>query len=149
MSSFPVPSRVEVAQCTAEELDHTAEIGVRVHAETPEQLYACAALAMFALTGAQAVPDSAPTPRQVGVKATDPESLLVDWLNELLYLHEVQHEIYTACTVTAWSPTTIQATVEGRPLATPPVLHIKAVTYHLLQVRQDEKGWHAQVVFDI
>ncbi len=149
MNPSTAPSRVEVAQCTAEELDHTAEIGVRVHAETPERLYACAALAMFALTGAQADPGSPDTPRQVQVKAMDPESLLVDWLNELLYLHEVHHEVYTACTVLAWEPTGIQATVEGRPLATPPVLHIKAVTYHLLQVRQDEKGWHAQVVFDI
>lgn len=136
-------------RCPYEELGHTAEIGIRVHAATPEQLYACAALSMFALIAADPAPGSPATPREVQVTSPDPESLLVDWLNELVYLHEVHHETYTGCTVHHWEPTAIRATVMGHPLAGPPALHIKAVTYHLLEVRQDETGWHAQVVFDI
>jgi SHS2 domain-containing protein len=83
------------------------------------------------------------------VESLDAESLLVDWLNELLYLHETTGEIYTQFTVKTWIPTRLEATVGGGPPHLPPIRHIKAVTYHQLRVSHDAGGWTAQVYFDI
>lgn len=85
----------------------------------------------------------------VSLTAVDAESLLVDWLNELLYLHETTGDVFTRYELAAWSPTRLEATVSGGPPAQRPRLHIKAVTYHQLHVAQTAVGWTADVFFDI
>ena len=140
---------MEENRCDYQELSHTAEVGIRVRADSPAALYACAAQAMFALLEAGEDPAETPTPRTVTVESMDPESLLVDWLNELLFLYETTGQVFTQCQVTKWSPTRLEATVYGRTPTRPPRFDIKAVTYHDLQVGQDEEGWFAQVIFDI
>lgn len=135
--------------CRIEELGHTADIGLRIRADSPRALFACAGQAMFDLAGAKTDNAGPSNQRSVVVTSIDVESLLVDWLSELLYLHETTGEVYTDCLVTSWSPTRLEATVEGGPPAQPPILHIKAVTYHQLRVVEEEGGWLAQVYFDI
>lgn len=135
--------------CRFEELGHTAEIGLRIQAGAPEELFACAAQAMFSLLRAPVNPEQPPRVHHVQIDAHDGESLLVDWLNELLYLHETTGAIFDECTVLRWTLTHLEAEVRGRkPLATPS-LHIKAVTYHQLAITADADGWTAQVYFDI
>jgi len=79
-------------RCDYEELEHTAEIGLRVRAATPAALFACAATGMFALIDAQ--PGEQRMRHVVTIESSDAESLLVDWLSELLYWHERDGEIY-------------------------------------------------------
>ena len=136
-------------ECEFEELGHTAEIGVRVWAPTAAELFACAARAMFSLLRVPADRSAAAVARSVTVRSMDVESLLVDWLSELLYLHEVYGEIYSAVQMREWTPGALRAQVIGWPPAGSPVLHIKAVTYHDLVVQQDAGGWSAQIYFDI
>ena len=135
--------------CRYQELGHTAEIGLAVQADAPEHLFACAAQGMFALLRTSSVPDAASVRHTVTLDALDGESLLVDWLSELLYLYETTGAIFTDCTVTRWTPTHLEAQVVGRRPQTPPVVHIKAVTYHQLQLVAGADGWSAQVFFDI
>jgi SHS2 domain-containing protein len=136
-----------VQPCEFEELSHTAEIGLRVRAATPGQLFACAGMGLFALTGA--VPAAVEVERTVAVESPDVESLLVDWLSELVYLYETTGCAFHGITVTEWSPQRLVATVcGGRPTALPR-LHVKAVTYHDLAVRGRDGGWEAQVFLDI
>ena len=136
-------------RCRYEELAHTADIGIRVRARSPAALFACAAEAMFKLTGAIVDEESIATPRFVTVESLDVESLLVDWLNELLYQYEIQGEIYIHCRITSWEPTRLEAIIHGcRPIE-PSVVHIKAVTYHQLQLTEKEDGWTAEIFFDI
>ncbi len=80
----------KLAPCIVEELSHTAEIGLRMWAPTLADLYACAAVAMCDLVDAQPDTHGPAQGRSVAVAAPDWESLLVDWLNELLYLQEFQ-----------------------------------------------------------
>lgn len=136
--------------CTYEELSHTADIGIRLQANSPAALFACAGQAMFKLAGAVADDDSLATPRYVTVESGDAESLMVAWLNELLYQHEVNREVYLRCVVTAWEPTRLEAIIHGCRPAEPPILHIKAVTYHQLRVvEKEDGGWMAEIYFDI
>jgi SHS2 domain-containing protein len=136
-------------QCRFEELGHTAEIGLSVQADAPELLYACAARGMFSLLRTQPDPQAPPVRHSVKLDALDGESLLVDWLSELLYLYETTGAIFDDCDVTRWTPTHLEAQVSGRRALTPPAVHIKAVTYHQISVTAGADGWAAQVYFDI
>ena len=133
--------------CEFEELAHTAEIGLRVRAAAPGPLFACAGMALFALTGATS--GRIEIERDVTVESLDAESLLVDWLSELVYLYETTGCAFHDIEVTEWSPQRLAATVRGGRPAMPPRLHVKAVTYHDLHVRRTGAQWEVQVFLDI
>ncbi len=135
--------------CRFEELSHTAEIGLRIYADAPEDLFACAAQAMFSLLNAATDADQPPLVHHIRLDADDGESLLVDWLNELLYLYETTGALFTECAILRWTPTHLEAEARGRKPLTAPSIHIKAVTYHQLAVTTGDQGWTAQVYFDI
>lgn len=132
-----------------QELAHTADIGLLMSAPDGATLFAGAARAMFGLIYEQLAGPLTAASRQVTVQAPDPESLLIDWLNELLFLYEVDDLAYTEVTMARWGPTQLEATVRGRRPTRPPVLHIKAATYHQIRVRPVPTGWEAQLFFDI
>ncbi len=154
---------MDTTACRTEELAHTSEIGLRAHAATLGDLFGCLARAMIDLTGAQpddeAAEDAESLTLEVDVSAVDVESLLVDWLNEVLYLHEVTGVVPERVTVHAVTPPTLQAreiraTVAGRRGRGLPDLQIKAVTYHQLSVvrqntAEQDGEWKAEVFFDI
>lgn len=137
--------------CSLEELAHTADIGVRVRAASAESLFACAARALFTLMGITGAQDGAfaAAEVEVAVESADTPALLVDWLNELLYLHETTGLVYDRCTFDAWQPDRLRATVVGAPATGRPIMHIKAVTWHQLLVERDGDGWLAEIFFDI
>jgi SHS2 domain-containing protein len=133
--------------CTLEELAHPADVGMRVRAPTREALFACAARSLFVLAGA---PPGRPTERQrVSVTAGDAESLLVEWLNELLYRYETSGQIVAEAQIVAWSPTALTADVWCAPPAEPPHYAIKAVTYHRLRLAETPDGWIAEYYVDV
>jgi SHS2 domain-containing protein len=140
---------MQLSECTFEELGHTAEVGLAVQAPTPAQLFACAARGMFALLRVEVDGGEVVDARRVSVSAYDAESLLVDWLNELVYLYETTGALYTHCAMESWEPTALTAEVAGYRPASAPAIHIKAVTYHQLSVRQEGEHWSARVFFDI
>ena len=88
----------------------------------------------------------------VEVDAADRDTLLVAWLNELLYLHETQGFVMAEFAVQSLTDTALRAEVWGEPVDRarhPLVGHVKAVTFHLLQVRSTARGWEGQVVVDV
>ena len=141
------------APCIVEELSHTAEIGLRIWAPTLAELYACAATAMLEMVDAQPDRTTTAQERTVAVAAPDRESLLVDWLNELLFLQETTGvywpEVAVASVAQQENGVALRATVRGWRASQPPRLHVKAVTYHQLRVISADGGWRAEVFFDI
>lgn len=135
--------------CTVTELEHTAEIGLAVQAPTPDALFVCLAHAMFALAGLAPDMTAPGATHHVHITAPDVESLLVDWLSELAYLHEVTGAVMQVDQVQDWTDTSVTANVIAYPSTTVPTMHIKAVTYHDLLVRSEATGWTARVFFDI
>lgn len=130
-----------------EEIEHTADWAFRAHGRDLSQLFASAACGMFELQGGAGSGESS-VAREVAVSGTDRESLLVNWLNELLYLQETQHEAYCRFEILEISDTHLRARVHGRPHR-PEAKLIKAVTFHGLTVRQSEDGWEATIVVDV
>jgi SHS2 domain-containing protein len=130
-----------------EQLDHTADLALRIHGQDMRELYVNAAYAMFYHLAA--VDEVRPSLRdQVCVEGADPESLLVNWLNELLYLHETQGRIYCAFDILALSPQRLQATAYGAESHAAHTI-IKAATYHDLSIRHTDQGYVASIVFDV
>jgi SHS2 domain-containing protein len=135
--------------CTHEELGHTADIGLRVQAPDPAALLACAAQGMFALMRLE--PGEQLDLLEIALdNSADFESLLVDWLNELLYHYETTGNLLDDIVVRHWSATSLYATAIVRRCAVPAEMQIKAVTYHQLRVAQSaDTTWLAEVFFDI
>ncbi len=130
-----------------EQLEHTADLCLRIYGRDLRELFAHAAEAMFAQL-ATAEPEWPAEEEQVRVEGVDYESLLVNWLNELLYLHETQGRVYCQFDIHNLLPTSLQATIYGQ---TGTSIHsiIKAATYHDLIIRETGQGHVATVVFDV
>ena len=88
----------------------------------------------------------------VTLQAPDQETLLVAWLNHLLYLFDTQGFLPRTIDVLELSPTALTARLAGE--AMDPARHtlktgVKAATYHGLAIRRADDGWTANVIFDL
>jgi SHS2 domain-containing protein len=130
-------------------LNHTADVSLRAWGPTLPALFEQAAAGMMAqMLDLAAVPRT--LRRRVRVEAGDQVSLLVEWLNELLYLREVEGEAFVHARVTRLTDTVLEAEVKGGEVADEAVFHpIKAATYHDLAIRKTPAGYEVTVVFDV
>lgn len=136
-------------------LDHTADVGAELAAPDLGGLFA-AALAAFTdiLTERERVEPR--EERRIALSAPGREELLVDWLEELLYLFETEGALFHDARVAieagegGWA---LEATARGEahdPARHPAKVLVKGVTYHGLAVRPaGEGGWVGRVIFDI
>ena len=131
-----------------EELDHTADCGIRAYGTTLDELFANAAAGMFSLiTDLETVKPVGEY--EVRVRSKDLKALLFDFLSELLFVHETQRLLLSKFDVKV-NDLAVDARVRGEPIdrARHPLhLNLKAVTYHEMIVDLD--GGIAQVIFDI
>ncbi|MCZ7547456.1 MAG: archease [Anaerolineae bacterium] len=135
-----------VTDAPFEEIEHTADFALRVRGATLDKLFANAARGMVMAAGAVADTTHRAT-RRIDLEALDVETLLVDWLSELVYFMEQERLLFTDYDVQA-TPTALRAEVRGGPLVEVR-RHIKAVTFHNLAVVQHEGGLEATIVFDV
>ena len=130
-------------------LEHTADVGVRARGATLEEAFEQATLGLAEVLGAR-------RPGQgevvaVEVTAPDPGALLVDWLNEVLWLHETRgHAAIAAVRVERVTGDRAAGSVTFSS-TDPPAdgTFVKAVTYHRLRVGRDADGWLAEVYLDV
>ena len=138
------------SQGTFQLIDHTADAGILVTAPTLEGVFETSAFAFTELiTTVDAV--NCRIGRQFRLEEDDIETLLVSWLQELLYVLDTEGLIFGRFQVSL-RDSLMEATAWGEPLD--PDIHtvkteIKAVTYHQLEVVKTDRGWQAQVIFDI
>ena len=132
-------------------IDHTADIGITVTGKNMEEVFINAARGMFSLiTDLRRVRIA--LNREVQVNADNREELLVAWLNELIYIFDVEHLLFRKFDILTLSDTNICAKAYGEKVDTN--RHtikrgIKATTYHILEIAQNEDGYRARVLFDI
>ena len=142
---------IEVAMKRFEILDHTADIGIIVHGENLKALFENAGEAFFHLiTDLRKVRRR--TERRINLGGESLDRLMVDWLSELLYLHDVENLLFKGFDVESVGEDGLRAIVKGEPfLEGVHVIktEVKAVTYHQIEVRQENGRWRAQVIFDL
>jgi SHS2 domain-containing protein len=130
-----------------EEIEHTADWSLRIRGENLEGLFCNAAVGMLKLAGIE--PRTGPTrTRRFELQADDSESLLVAWLEELLFLIEMDEVTFAKFDLTVEDNTRLTAKVQEFPIENIEK-HIKAVTYHDLKIKQVEDGLEVTVVFDV
>jgi SHS2 domain-containing protein len=134
-----------------EVLEHPADIGFRVSADTLPELFANAAIAMLSIAGDPA--EAGPREQYpMRVESTDLEALLVDWLSEVLYRFDGKRIAFRSFEVRHFEDTAIEAVGFGEPRD--PERHharliVKAVTWHQLKIERRGGEWVAEVFLDI
>lgn len=129
------------------EIDHTADRAFRVTGRDMTALLANAAYALQALGGRRPAKGPLAT-REIEVLGIDRESLLVNWLNEILYLEQVHRLSCEQFYIDEVKDHHLHARVEARECDRSHT-QVKAVTFHNLHIRETAKGLEAEIVVDV
>jgi riboflavin kinase/FMN adenylyltransferase len=131
------------------EVEHTADLALRVWGQELSDLFVGAARGMYSLMGVLDEEGLMPAAwHDISLEALDRESLLVDWLNELLFLAEIEGQLFVEFRVEELTGTALQARAGGVP-AQEPKADVKAATFHNLEIARDGEGWSATITFDV
>jgi len=132
-------------------LEHTADVGFEAFGLTGAEAFANAGRALFSLI----VDLDAILPHEevaLTVRGTDPESVLVNWLSELLYLHDAEGWLFRDFEIRNLQDDSLDCAAQGEKFQRPrhqAKLLVKAITYHQLAVDKTPEGWRVQVYVDI
>ncbi|MEW5956227.1 MAG: archease [Chloroflexota bacterium] len=131
-----------------EEIEHTADWALRVRGRDLGELLLNAARGLNSLMVSDLSSIPLEVEEQFELEAIDAESLLVDWLSELAYWAEMERLVFHQFDLHRLTSTQLQATLRGGHA---PHLkkHIKAVTYHNMEIIETETGLEVTVVFDV
>lgn len=136
---------------TFELLEHPADIGFRARGTTLEELFSSCARALVSII----LDPSAIRPiESIAIPGVGGglESLLVNWLNEVLYYVDGRRLALAEFTVSLVTETHVECVARGEPRdyeRHSARVDVKAVTYHQLNVEQTADGWVADVYVDI
>jgi len=151
-------------------LEHKADLKIKVFGETQKELFENAMVGMF--EGAKYEPSFVKdaegkmegVKREIKISSLDLPSLLVDFLSEVLYLSEVNREVYQKIQFKKFTDKEIEGILFGKKLKCIGAI-IKGATYHGLDIHQKpersegwrrtnvlrpkDKTWEAIILFDI
>jgi SHS2 domain-containing protein len=132
-------------------LDHTADLGILVYGRDLEELFSNAGEAFFdIITDLRRVRED--TEKTIRVESSSLEDLMVNWLGELLYLHDVDGLLFKSFSIDELNGGKMKARARGEAFQEERHViktEIKAVTYHQLQVKEERGGWMARIIFDV
>lgn len=132
-----------------EELEHTADVRMRVRAPTLEELFSEAARAlMMVMYGS---PGKGGRTMNVSVSGHDLESLMHAFLSELLFLSEVEGMVFSDAEVMIRNDT-IEGTVRGESFN--PDVHsagqgVKGISFSGLSIVHEQGSYILDVIFDV
>jgi SHS2 domain-containing protein len=132
-------------------LNHTGDLAMEIQGVSLKDLYENAGMALFSVVTDRSKIRKR-VERSVALRYADRETLLVDWLGELLYLHDVERLLFRRFHVVTIEKGFFEALAWGEPFESE--RHairtaIKAVTFHQLEVCEHGGRWRARVVLDL
>jgi len=131
--------------------EHTSDLGLRVRAPDLASLFREAAEGLFSMMAEEWRPGGATREYEFNLSADARDTLLFDWLSELLYTFHTARTLLSDFEVMV-EGSRLEAKATGTPLdhAAHQLLHeVKAITYHALKVERTASGWLAEVIVDI
>ena len=130
--------------------DHTADVGIIAYGADLKQAFASAARALFSLiTELDDVEEV--IHQDIKLNASDLESLLVGWLNELVYRFDTEGILFRRFDISQLDDTHLEARGYGEKADSSRhklKTGVKGATYHMLKVDKTD-GYRLQVLFDI
>lgn len=132
-----------------EVLEHRADLKIRVWGKDIKELFIRAALAM-AEQQKKGITKEKPEgkPEITEIESMDRESLLVDWLNEILSRSDLNKKVYFDFKIEQLTENYLKAEIRGRKVEQKEI-EIKAATYHNLKIIEENEIWQAEIIFDI
>jgi SHS2 domain-containing protein len=143
--------RVRLLLLSWETFEHEADVGLIVRGSDGPELFATAGRAFFDLVCRLDTVEERDRYELAG-EAGGVESLLVDWLNDLVYLFQGEGVVCRRFAFSKWSPTGYRAEAFGEPVDESrhePRDLVKAATYHGLSVKELLGRWEARVILDV
>ena len=131
-----------------EALEHKADLKIRAFGKTKEELFLNMLLGMTESQKSK-TKEKQKIKREIKVRSLDLAVLLVDFLSEVLYLTQVNREIYKNIKFTKFTDAKLEGELTGYKVERFGE-DIKGVTYHDLDIHREEDGtWEATVLFDV
>ena len=133
-----------------EQIDISGDVGLRISGQSLEELFENAAEGLFELITDQ-TKISEKEIREIHVVADNSESLLVQWLNELIFLFDTYNLVGKSFSVSIHG-NSLKAEISAGifdPAISESRLLIKAATYHNISLKQVNSIWRAEIIFDI
>lgn len=130
-------------------IEHTADIGINIRGTSLEKLFRNAIFGLIDL-----VTENIPSGKEIksiNITAPDNESLLIDFLNELLYLINVKEWIPNDIKDLKLAGNNLNAAITGEKYDSnhPIKTEIKAATYHNIKINNNVDIWETTVFFDV
>jgi SHS2 domain-containing protein len=134
-----------------ETLEHTADIGIVAHGKDISEVFVNAAKGFLSLI-VDPKQVEAEEKFDIEVSAPDREALLVNWMNELIYLVSAKEVLLKEFNVIELTDTSLKIKASGEKIKKSKhhfKREVKAATYHKLKIERTDGEWQSQVIFDI
>lgn len=128
-------------------IDHPSDVGIIAFGKDKKEIFENSALGMFSLIADLETVDPIET-FPVKVSGDDLDSLLINWLNELLFYEESKDIIFKAFNIKKINGCQLEAEASGEKIDLDKhsiYRSIKAATYNQLQIDKNQ----AKIVFDV
>jgi len=134
-----------------EQFDVEADVGIRAWGPTRADAFAQAALGVLSLVADPATVSPRET-REVRAQADSAETLLVAWIDECLYVHEIEAFVVSRVEVHSCSDNVVLGRLHGEPLDA--ARHrlgtvVKAATLHGISVEARDGRHEVRVIVDV
>jgi SHS2 domain-containing protein len=133
-----------------EYISTTADGGFKIWAPDLKNFFKQAALALFTMMTDLKFVEERQT-YKVEIQSQNLEELMIQWLNELIYLYDYHHVFLKSFQIEHIDQQYLRALVSGETINMdkhPLDLEVKAATYHGFAIKQDE-GYHATIIVDL
>ena len=130
-------------------IEHTADVGIRARGATAQEVFEQSTRGLADIMDAWR-----PGPgdeERIEVEARDIGGLLVDWLEEVLFLQDARDAVLRSISIERVEETSAVGTVTLGPRGEEVLAGtaVKAITFHRLRVEPDGDGWIAEVYVDV
>lgn len=133
-------------------LTHTADIAVLVRGRDVAELLRNAARALYAIILTQDSEIRSAITRTISVDSVDRDTLLVDWVNELIYRIDGEHLVFSQFDFDSLDEDHLEARCSGEhidPSRHNLIRDVKAATYHMSHIDSSDGGLEARIVLDV
>jgi len=132
-----------------EEISHTADVKIHARAPTLEELFSETFKALIKVM--YGTTSKGEIQREVRIESSDIESLLIDFLSEVLFISEVESLVFSEVSLRI-NGLSLIAELKGEPFD--PARHsggseVKGISYSGLAITHDANGYMLDIIFDV
>lgn len=130
-------------------LDHIADLQIRVFAKNKKELFSESLKALSRVLKGNKKLSYKKFSAEIKIGSADLANLLVDFLNEVLYLTHAKKAIFSKVNFQDFQDDKLRAILTGLGVKAGFAKDIKAATYHGVEIKKENRKYAAVLIFDI